>query len=207
LDEGCFGIDVSHYQGQIQWPALEYIKDSIPVSFVIMRASMGKDGYDAQFNRNWKNSKKRGVMRGAYHYYRPNENSKLQADLFIDRVTLQPDDIPPILDIEALPSVDIQSLGDLRRGLKNWLAIVEKHYGVRPIIYTGDHFYRDNLSGHGFDEYPVWIANYNAVLQPNKSSWALWQFSDSGVLPGIDGKVDLNVFNGNCSELLNELTS
>lgn len=198
-EKHIFGIDVSHYQGLIEWDQLKFIKDSIPVGFVFMRASMGDDSADEHFQRNWAAAKKNNMLRGAYHYYRPDENSAKQARNFINNVKLNPGDLPPVLDIEALPKR--QSISSLRIGINNWLRIVEEHYGVQPIIYTGDTFYQHFLAGHGFDEYEFWIANYNPVPEPLHPEWGIWQFSMKGKIAGINTPVDLNIFNGSDQHL------
>ncbi len=63
---------------------------------------MGADGQDVQFKSNWKNAKANNYLRGAYHYYRPNENSVLQFENFSKMVKLDPGDFPPVLDIEEM---------------------------------------------------------------------------------------------------------
>lgn len=194
-----FGIDVSHYQGIIDWNSLEFIKDSVAVDFVFMRASVGKDTPDKHFAKNWAAAGRKNMVRGAYHYYRPDENSTQQARNFISKVKLVPGDLPPVLDIEALPRH--QSVSSLRKGVQNWLNIVEKHYGVKPIIYTGDTFYQHHLAGHGFDDHAFWIANYNPVPAPSHPKWDIWQFSMKGRIAGINHDVDLNVFNGDITKL------
>lgn len=194
-----FGIDVSHYQGIIDWNNLQFVKDSVPVNFVFMRASVGKDTPDKHFARNWREAEKKNLIRGAYHYYRPDENSTQQARNFISKVKLEPGDLPPVLDIEALPRR--QSHASLRKGIQNWLNIIENHYGVKPIIYTGDTFYNHFLAGRGFDDYKFWIANYNHVPEPTCRDWSIWQFSMKGRISGINHDVDLNVFKGNHVDL------
>ena len=136
-----------------------------------------------------------------HHYYRPNENSSLQARNFINTTSLKSGDLVPVLDIEKHST--IQSKDRLREGLKNWLNIVEDHYGVKPMIYTGDRFFWEVLHGHGFDEYPIWIANYNSIIEPETENWTIWQFSERGTLPGIKEKIDVNVLAGG-KEKLNE---
>lgn len=195
-EDNIFGIDVSHYQGIINWKQVQFLEDSIPIYFAIMRATAGDTKNDKYFKYNWREAKNRNIKRGAYHYYRPNENSTKQAENFIDRVKLEKGDIVPILDIEEEPV--IQSIASLRKGIKNWLQIVEKEYGVKPIIYTGDSFYKDYLKGKGFEDYSFWIANYNKNrLKPKMNKWLIWQFSDQGKVAGINTFVDLNVFDGN----------
>ena len=73
---------------------------------------------------------------------------------------------------------------------------MEEHYGVKPMIYTGDSFFWEVLHDHGFDEYPIWVANYNPILEPETQDWIIWQFSEKGSLPGIREKIDLNVLLG-----------
>lgn len=198
--ENIFGIDISHYQGIINWKQVAFLEDSIPIDFVMIRATAGDTKNDKYFKYNWREAKNQNIKRGAYHYYRPNENSTKQAENFIDRVTLEKGDIVPILDIEEEPIV--QSIAQLRKGIKNWLEIVEKEYGAKPIIYTGDSFYKDYLKGKGFEDYSFWIANYNKNrIKPKMNKWLIWQFSDQGKVAGINTFVDLNVFDGNAKHL------
>jgi len=190
-----YGIDLSHYQGKIDWNQVNYINDSIPIAFIIIRATMGIDGLDSAYITRWETIKSKQVVRGAYHYYRPNQHSLTQAAQFKAHVTLNPGDFPPILDIENLST--IQSVEDLKLGIKKWLVDVELHYGVTPIIYTGDHFYRKHLNTPEFDKYPIWIANYGNYVEPFTQPWSIWQFTERGQIDGVEGYIDLNVFKGN----------
>ncbi|MFB9052412.1 GH25 family lysozyme [Formosa undariae] len=189
-----YGIDLSHYQGQIDWNQVNYINDSIPIAFIIIRATMGIDGLDSTFITRWETIKSKEVVRGAYHYYRPNQHSLSQAKQFKSHVTLNPGDLPPILDIENLST--IQSVENLKIGIKKWLVDVELHYGVTPIIYTGDHFYRKHLNTPEFDKYPIWIANYGNYAEPFTQPWSIWQFTERGQVEGVEGFIDLNIFKG-----------
>ena len=187
------GFDVSEYQGTIQWEQIQTVEDTFALDFVFIRATAGKNRVDRQFATNWKQAKTKGFIRGAYHYYRPNENSIQQAELFIKTVQLQKGDFPPVLDIENLPKT--QSLDSLKVGLKRWLKKVEAHYKVKPIIYSGERYYKDFLK-EDFKEYTFWIANYNFFVEHIKDDWLFWQFTEKGTVPGIEGPVDLNVYNG-----------
>ncbi|MEN2283389.1 glycoside hydrolase family 25 protein [Algoriphagus sp. SE2] len=191
--EPLLGVDISHYQGEIFWERLEYqIKDR-PIQFFVFRATMGYD-QDKLFNDHWESLDTLDIVKGAYHYYRPNENSTKQAENFIRNVTLEKGDLRPILDIER--NSTIQSQERLRTGILNWLQLVESHYGVKPIIYTGDTFNRHVLEGNGFEDYPLWVANYNPVKEPESDSWTIWQFSEKGKINGISENVDLNILRG-----------
>ena len=192
------GLDVSEYQGKIRWTYVDTLENKYPLHFVFIRATVGKDRKDRQFNRNWLGAKENKMIRGAYHYYRPNENSLEQAELFIKTVRLQKGDLPPVLDIEKLPKN--QSIENLKLGLKRWLNAVESHYGVKPIIYTGERYYDDFLKEE-FSDYLFWIANYNFYREEIAEDWLFWQFTEKASVPGIKGNVDINIYNGDLQQL------
>jgi lysozyme len=197
-DDKAIGFDVSEYQSKIDWEQTYHIDEAFELSFVFIRATAGKNKADARFKENWKASKERQLIRGAYHYYRPNENSLAQAENFIQHVNLEQGDLPPVLDIEKLPNS--QSIDSLKVGLRRWLKKVEKHYKVKPIIYSGESYYTDFLKRE-FKEYPLWIANYNFWRNHLEKDWLFWQFTEKAQIEGIKGMVDLNVFNGDKNKL------
>jgi lysozyme len=192
------GIDVSEFQGRVDWDEVDILEEKYPVQFVFIRATAGNDRVDSKFKRNWEGAKEHKIMRGAYHYYRPNENSIEQANLFIKTVKLRSGDLPPVLDIEKLPKN--QPLDSLKKGLKRWLNKVETHYGVRPIIYTGERYYDDFLKEE-FREYLFWIANYNFYREKIDEDWLFWQFTEKASLPGVKHRVDVNIYNGDLEQL------
>ncbi|MGO4821810.1 MULTISPECIES: glycoside hydrolase family 25 protein [unclassified Flavobacterium] len=194
----AIGIDVSEYQGDISWSFVDTLESKYPLQFVFIRATVGNDRVDKKFKENWLGAKKNKMIRGAYHYYRPNENSIEQAALFINTVVLQKGDLPPILDIEQLPKN--QSVTRLKVGLKRWLNKVEAHYKVKPIIYTGEKYYDDFLKEE-FSDYLFWIANYNFYREKIQEDWLFWQFTEKGSVPGISGNVDVNIYNGDLQQL------
>lgn len=193
----CFGIDVSQYQGQINWD--EVLLTKHPLRFAFVRATMGKNGTDQQFSTNWAALKRVGLQRGAYHYYRPFENSEEQANHFIAKVQLQPGDFPPVLDVERMSPL---GAANLRKGVQNWLRIVEKHYHCKPIVYTGRYFYENNLKG-SIDSYPLWIASYGPKEKVQHLPWTVFQFSEEMVVHGITTYVDGNFFQGSLTKLRN----
>jgi lysozyme len=194
----AIGIDVSEFQGKIDWTLVETIEENHPLEFVFIRATAGNDREDGQFKENWKGAKSRKMIRGAYHYYRPNENSLEQAQLFIKTVHLHKGDLPPVLDIEKLPKG--QSLDSLKIGLRRWLKAVEAHYKVKPIIYTGEKYYDDFLK-EDFSDYLFWIANYNFYREKIGEDWLFWQFTEKASVSGIKGNVDVNIYNGDVEQL------
>ncbi len=192
-----FGFDISHYQEtkDIKWDSLSIGNRTIPLKFVIMRATMGNRSKDKNFDKFWTTAKKHNLVRGAYHFYRADEDPVRQANNFLESVKLEDGDLVPVLDIERIPRR--KSNEQLIEDLKIWLKIVEEKYGEKPIIYTFYHYYKDYLRGE-FDDYPLWLANYNDVPQPSPNDdWKMWQFTENGIVYGINTKVDLNVFNGN----------
>jgi lysozyme len=194
----AIGIDVSEYQGKINWVDFDTVEKKYPVDFVFIRATVGKDRLDKEFDENWLSAKNKKLIRGAYHYYRPNENSLEQAALFIKTVSLKKGDLPPVLDIERLP--ENQSVDRLKIGLKRWLNTVEAHYKVKPIIYTGERYYDDFLKEE-FSDYLFWIANYNFYQENIEEDWLFWQFTEKASVSGIKGKVDVNIYNGDVQQL------
>ena len=187
-----FGIDVSQYQGEIDWDEVRTV-EGFPLSYALIRATAGADKLDVQFNNNWNTAKANQITRGAYHYYRPNENSIEQAKNFTKNVKLSKGDLPPILDIEKLP--ENQSMDSLQQGLKRWLRYVDDYYKVKPIIYTSEKYYKDFLKEE-FKDYSFWIANYNFFVENIKDDWLFWQFTEKGQIEGIRGTVDVNIYNG-----------
>ncbi|WP_291103293.1 MULTISPECIES: glycoside hydrolase family 25 protein [unclassified Flavobacterium] len=194
----AIGLDVSEFQGTVDWTLVKTIENSYPLEFVFIRATAGNDKVDGQFKNNWLGAQKSKIIRGAYHYYRPNENSLEQAELFINTVQLQKGDLPPVLDIEKLPKE--QSLKNMKLGLSRWLKAIEAHYKVKPIIYTSEKYYDDFLKEE-FSDYLFWIANYNFYREKIGDDWLFWQFTEKASVPGIKGNVDVNIYNGDVEQL------
>ena len=192
------GIDVSHYQGDIDWKMLGQTRQGqFPIQFIFMKATEGGDYTDHRFAANFDSARVHGFVRGAYHFYNPKTDANKQADFFIQSVKLEPGDLPPVLDIEKKG----KDMKKLQADLKVWLRKVENHYGVKPIIYASYKFKTRYLNDSVFNTYPYWIAHYYVDSVRYEGDWRFWQHTDVGTLPGIDEKVDLNIFNGGKSEL------
>jgi lysozyme len=190
------GIDVSRWQKEVDW---SLVKDS-DVSFAFVKATQGDFRLDPYFARNWEETKRHGIKRGAYHFFKPEAPVQGQIDLFISTVTLEAGDLPPVLDVEVHdPKI---SSDEMRKSIKTWLEAVTAHYGVKPIIYTGQNYYRRHLKGH-FPEYHFWIARYsdNKPEIHHTDSWMFWQFTDKGSVSGINAAVDINFFAGDFETL------
>ena len=188
------GIDVSHHNGNINWKGVQQMSyEDISVRFIFMKATQGANFIDARFSNNWRNAKKAGIPRGAYHYFIPSVKIEDQIRNFRTTVRLSKGDLPPVLDVEQ---TDGLPMDELKKRVIKWLNAAEKVYGVKPILYTYATFYRDYLSPE-LDEYPLWVAHYALRTDPNiNRNWHFWQLSDRSNIDGISTFTDFNVFNG-----------
>jgi lysozyme len=194
------GIDISHYQGKIEWDKLRNaMVMRSPLRFVMMKATEGASLVDKCFAENFYQSREHGFIRGAYHYYSTQSSARDQAYFFLDKVKLEVGDLPPVLDVEKLP--DGMSTEDFQRDILTWLHIVEDRYHVKPILYTYHNFKEKYLSDARFDDYPYWIAHYYVSKVQYEGKWKFWQHTDAGALPGINGYVDLDIYNGSYYDL------
>lgn len=193
------GIDVSYYQGKINWQKVKMMKeDEVNIRFAFIKATEGVLQVDPYFQRNWREAPKVGIICGAYHFFRPKRSGKTQAKFFLQVVDVERGDLPPVVDIESLDGV---SPLKMRAELSEFLNYVELKTKVRPIIYTGLKFYEDYLQGD-FEDYPFWIAHYyQPKLRLDKSRWKFWQHSDKAKINGIGHVVDFNAFNGDSTAL------
>ena len=200
-----YGLDVSHYQdefSQINW--IEVSNNSNPkIDFTYIRTTMGADGIDTAFQYNYENAKKNNIKIGVYHYYRPNENSKQQFENF-SKNNKEIGELPPMDDIEEKGNIGVKKI---REELSLFLKLIEEEYGIRPIIYAPQKFYNLYLRNH-FNNYDLWIARQNGINQYpennnpktepflfDKKCPLIWQYSGTGSVNGIEGKVDLNITN------------
>ena len=202
------GIDISHHQGDINWSELREkgLINETPIRFIMIKATEGSTRVDENFKENFYQSREYGFTRGAYHFYSVHSPAKSQAEFFIKNVKLENGDLqlengdlPPVLDVEHKPKN--QTDDAFKASILEWLDIVEQHYGVKPIIYTYYKFKMQYLSDPVFDQYPYWIAHYYVDEVEYQGPWKFWQHTDVGRLPGIDGNVDFNIYNGSFYEL------
>ena len=192
------GIDVSKYQGLIDW---DQVRRS-GVKFAWIKATEGGDSADSQFQRNWALSKAAGVPRGAYHFVYWCRPWQEEMSWFEQNVPVEADALPPVLDTEATPEsktckrklIREQVLVEMRAMLER----MERHFGKRPIIYSTVDFYAGILAGGGLGDYPIWVRStkYSPAVRYGDRKWHFWQYQSDGRIPGISGKVDRNAFFG-----------
>lgn len=189
------GIDISHYQGDIDWEELRNAMiEGCPLRFIMIKSTEGSSKLDSKFKDNFRQARENGYIRGAYHFWSNKSSARDQAYYFLNKVRLEDGDLPPVLDVEHKPQE--QSVEDFQRDILTWLHIVEDKYHVKPIIYTYYKFKEKYLSATVFDDYPYWIAHYYVDKVEYKGPWKFWQHTDVGKLPGISGYVDFNIYNG-----------
>lgn len=200
-DHQVHGIDVARFQTAIDWRQAR----ANGVNFAFIKATEGGDLVDPMFRANWRGAGRAGVPRGAYHFFYHCRPAAEQAAFFIRNVPRNPGALPPVLDMEWTPfspTCTIRRPADvLRSEAKIFLDIVERHYGQRPIIYSTVDFYQENEMWR-VGNYPFWLRAVAA--HPDEvyggRHWTFWQYTSTGLIPGIAGEVDINVFDGSASD-------
>lgn len=184
------GIDISSYQGDIDFAKVK----KAGITFVIIKATQGNTYRDPRFKNNVIEAKNAGLVVGAYHYYMTDDDPVSQFANFSSQAILTKGDLPPAVDIEAMAW---HSKPHLHVKLQTFLNELERHYGVKPILYSGLYFANKNLSG--FADYPLWLAQYEVekpTIPKGWKTWHFWQWSQFAKIDGIQGSVDVDRFNG-----------
>ncbi|MBT9372284.1 glycoside hydrolase family 25 protein [Rhizobium sp. CSW-27] len=194
------GVDVSRWQGEIDWPTLR----TQGANFAYIKATDGGDHLDPMFRDNWRGAHAAGIKRGAYHFFYWCRVASEQAEWFIRNVPRDPSALPPVIDVEYNGDSACKrrlSTALVREKMQVFMDRLERHYGKRPIIYTAPDFYEDHLRG-AFPNHHFWlrsVAAHPSKVYPGRN-WLFWQYSGSGLSQGVDGKIDLNVFRGSEEE-------
>jgi GH25 family lysozyme M1 (1,4-beta-N-acetylmuramidase) len=189
------GIDVSHWQGAIDWAKVK----AAGKTFAIAKATEGINFKDDRYDRNKVAAMGQGIKFGAYHFARPENNAVTEADWFIDNAGYEHGMIIPTLDLERTGGLGPTALTNW---VKAWLQRVDQRLGVKPMIYMSPSFWRSNLNDSRWfadNGYAIlWVAHWG-VTSPSipgsnwgGRSWTFWQYTSSGTVPGIAGRVDLN---------------
>ncbi|MDE5803049.1 MAG: glycoside hydrolase family 25 [Lachnospiraceae bacterium] len=202
------GVDVSHYQGTIDWASIEEQN----ISFAFIKATEGSSYVDGCFSQNWKNISNTSILAGAYHFFSFDSAPSTQASLYIETVGSLPGKLPPVIDVEYYGDKEDSppDKDTVTANLQELLNLLEEYYHVKPIIYTTYSVYDRYIKGI-FDDYPLWIRN--VYYTPNLdigNRWTFWQYSDTEKLNGYTGEepfIDLNVFHGTPEELQKYIVS
>ncbi len=197
------GVDVSKWQADIDWRKLR----KSGIDFAYIKATEGGDLKDDRFDEYWRQSRQAGIPRGAYHFYYFCTTPEKQAAWFIRNTPKERGALPPVLDIEwnhASPTCKKRpDPATVRKNMKIFMDRVEAHYGRKPMIYTTVDFHRENLVGH-FSDYTFWVrsvADHPDNIYAQRD-WHFWQYTGTGIVPGIQGDTDINVFAGDRKDWL-----
>jgi GH25 family lysozyme M1 (1,4-beta-N-acetylmuramidase) len=192
------GVDVSSYQGTIDWAALK----AGGIDFAIIRTSDGLNYPDAKFAANWAGAKQAGVIRGVYQYFEPAQDPVAQADMMLQAMgPLDAGDLPPTIDVETTGGLGPSALA---AAVKAWTDHVAAATGRAPMIYTGKYFWQDMVGGADQTADPLWVAQWGVTcpdLPTPWTAWTFWQWTSTGSVAGISGNVDRDRFDGDLAAL------
>lgn len=216
--ERIYGIDISRYQHEIgrrrfpiDWAHLRITNmgrrissqrvdgdANYPVSFVYIKSTQGATITNRYFATDYQNARKQNIRVGAYHFFTVGKDAREQAHYFLKNTQFKKGDLPPMLDIEPTDAMIRKGGGPKKMfsDIRTWLNIVERATHTRPLLYVNQRFINTYLDQAPDlkEKYLFWIARYGEYKPDVRL--ALWQLSDCGRVRGIQGDVDLNVFNG-----------
>ncbi|MFL5675348.1 MAG: glycoside hydrolase family 25 protein, partial [Chloroflexota bacterium] len=197
------GLDVSHWQNAIDWLAVA----ASGRSFTYIKASEDIDFVDDMYATNRAAATAAGLAVGAYHFALPDANAGdavAEADHFVDTAAPASGDLIPVLDLERSGGL---SSTNLTAWVRAWLDRVDQRVGVKAVIYCSPTFWKNYMgdttwfANNGYDM--LWVAHWTTASDPTvpggawgANGWTFWQYTSSGVVPGIAGRVDLNRFAG-----------
>ena len=193
------GVDVSHYQGEIDWDVLA----AQDIQFAYIKATEGSSHVDGRFDENYREARKTQLRVGAYHFFSFDSPGTTQAENFIRTVEKFEGMLPPVVDVEFYGNKEANppASEEVWPQLQAYLDAVEEAYGLRPVIYATYESWELYIKGQ-FDDYPLWIRDIWSKPKADVP-WTLWQYTNRGRLKGFSGEesyVDLNVFMGTVEE-------
>jgi len=197
VGEGGFipGLDVSRWQGVIDWPAVA----EAGYKFVFIKATEGTAYIDPRLAANWKGAREAGLKVGAYHFFWPSLAAQKQAQHFLTALGDMKLDLPLALDVGK------PGKGDIGGAVKTCLYLIEEWDARKPLLYTAKFIWDENVAqDFGWERWPLWVANYGVrapALPEGWDTWLFWQYTNMGLVPGIQGRVDLDWFAGSLDQL------
>lgn len=201
-DYPVHGVDVSKFQGRIDWQRAA----NAGVSFAFIKATEGGDRFDPMYDENAANARRRGIPVGAYHFYYFCRSAEEQARWFIKNVPRLPGALPPVLDMEwnaYSPTCKLRPSPEVVRSeAQIFLRILTDHYGQRPIIYTAIDFWERNQMSRltGYEYWLRSVAGHPSEVYGDAQRWTFWQYTGTGLIPGFNGQVDINAFRGSAAD-------
>src|SRR5438132_8325778 len=193
------GVDVSHFNGSIDWAAVHRSGRAFAV------AAIGDGLYqDPTFAGHWSAIRASGMIRGAYQFFRAGVDPVAQANIAVAAVgKLGPGDLPVALAIEGASMAGLPAATIVAR-VSIWMDVVQRGTGKAPIVYTGYYAWNGAVGSGAFGSHPLWISSFGVpspALPVGWNRWTFWQYSSSGSVPGIGGRADVDLFNGSQQDL------
>lgn len=186
------GIDVSEWQGNIDFG--EVARAGIEVVYI--RASEGRGYVDPYFRENYEKAKANGLRTGFYHFLTATNEAeaKEEAEFFVSNIKGLEPDCRLAMDFEVFDGLDVSTINEISRV---FLETVEKLSGKECVIYSDAYNARTVFSKELAEDYPIWVADYFVEEPESNDKWKFWvgfQYSDRGIINGIDGNVDRDYF-------------
>ncbi|MBW6490448.1 MAG: glycoside hydrolase [Lentimicrobium sp.] len=182
-----WGLDLSHHQKTINWNKVAEKKPH----FIFFKATEGSTHKDTKYYEYVAQARKHNIITGAYHFFSYQSGGKAQAEHFCKTANLKKGDLPPVLDVEFKNNMPAKAW--VTREILDWIKVVEKKYGVKPIIYCECDYFNKYIKKDLGKSYPLWISDF---WREPRCNWTFWQKTDQFKIPGIKGTVDYNVFKG-----------
>ena len=201
--DSIIGIDVSSYQGDIDWKTLSSQK----ISFAFIKATEGSSFVDPCFKKNWVNAADTDLRIGAYHFFSFESSGEKQAELFCSSVTPTDNMLPPVIDVEfysRFKSVKDINTADVKHELRIMVDLISAEYAMKPIIYATNESF-EAIVKNDFSDCELWFRSVYSSM-PDEIEAAFWQFSNRHRLDGYNGKepyIDMDVFCGSSEEFAN----
>ncbi|QCR31252.1 GH25 family lysozyme [Lysinibacillus sp. SGAir0095] len=186
------GIDVSRYQEDIDYEAVA----NAGMEIVIIKSSEGVDYTDPNFEVNYEGAKAAGLKVGFYHFLTATtvEQAREEANFFASIISGKEIDIKPVMDFEELDGLSVKEINAIA------LAFAEEIESLTgyPVMVYSNADNATNVFGESLTNYSLWLAQYDGNEPSDEviwDTWAGWQYTDTGSVEGINGDVDLNIFN------------
>lgn len=214
VPNALLGIDVSHWQGLIDWNEVAAARFELPqqmpdgsiqqalyqVAFAWIKAADGMT-VDPLAQRNCQGAAAAQLPFGLYHFWRPQLSPVQQANLFLKATAdITASEFAAALDIETGALTE-----DNQEDALAWLAQVDETipHPLKPPVYVAPSYAQINLTDPAWLGYPLWVAHFTAAAQPTIVKWPRWTFwqrQSDGEIPGIIGVVDIDWFNGSAED-------
>lgn len=188
------GIDISHHNGNIDWPEIK----KQGVHFAYLKTTEGETKLDKDYQEDYALAKEHELLVGSYHFFLFNKDGVKQAKFFLSKLRYEQGDLPPVVDVEYSPwnkrNMSKKVLKSRLRELARFDSVIFRKTNRHVLIYTNKQGYEDMIRGN-FPDNELWICDLSSEPDEEKyPNWVIWQYSHKGKIEGLQTNVDLNVF-------------